>query len=180
MYASVHTKHLLPAHISQLVRSARTLRISLSCLCWWQDPKGGCTTVWYNICRYLNWLCQSATHGRTQLHAVTERLSFGDNNWVCSPVSETPWLEPNVEAMCLCQTFVSGQYIRNDMIVANIPLVSPSFEPTTLDHDRWFTIIRVQEPCRGRARFFQKHGKQAKTYVFYAEFQGLSDAIIAF
>ena len=36
-------------------------------------------------------LCQAATHGRTQLHAVAERLSisFGDNNWVCSPVSET-------------------------------------------------------------------------------------------
>jgi len=82
-------------------------------------------------------LCQAATHGRTQLHAVAERLSisFGDNDWVCSPVSETPWLEPAVEAMCLWQTFVSGQCVRNAMIVANIPLVSPSLERTTLAFD---------------------------------------------
>ena len=73
-------------------------------------------------------LCHAATHGRTQLHAVAERLSisFGDNNWVCSPVSETPCLEPAVEAMCLWQTFVSGQCVRNAMIVAKIPRVSPS------------------------------------------------------
>jgi len=79
-------------------------------------------------------LCQTATHGRTQLHAVAERLSisFSDNNWVCSPVSETPWLEPDVEAMCLWQTFVSGQCVRRAMIVANIPRVSPSLDPTTL------------------------------------------------
>ena len=83
-------------------------------------------------------LCQAATHGRTQLHAVAERLSisFSDNNWVCSPVSETPWLEPNVEAMCLWQTFVSGQCVKNAMIVANIPRVSPSLEPTTLAFPR--------------------------------------------
>jgi len=30
---------LLPAHISQLVQCARTPRISLSCHCWWQEPK---------------------------------------------------------------------------------------------------------------------------------------------
>jgi hypothetical protein len=88
-------------------------------------------------------LCQAATHGRTQLHAVAERLSisFGDNNWVCSPVSETPWLEPAVEAMCLWQTFVSGQCVRNAMIVANIPLVSPSLEPTTLAFPRSRSMI---------------------------------------
>jgi len=47
-------------------------------------------------------LCQAATHGRTQLHAVAERLSisFGDNNWV-SPVSETQWLEPLLK-QCAC------------------------------------------------------------------------------
>ena len=71
--------------------------LSLSCLCWWQEPKRWVNAAWYNICRYLSLLCQAATHGRTRLHAVAERLSisFGDNNWVCSPVSETPWLEPS-------------------------------------------------------------------------------------
>jgi len=55
-------------------------------------------------------LGQAATHGSTPLHAVAERLSisFGDNNWVCSPVSETPWFDPAVEAMCLWQKFVNG------------------------------------------------------------------------
>ena len=88
-------------------------------------------------------LCQAATHGRTQLHAVAERLSisFGNNNWVCSPVSETPWLEPTVEAMCLWQTFISGQCVRNAKIVANIPLVSPSLEPTTLAFPRSRSMI---------------------------------------
>jgi hypothetical protein len=88
-------------------------------------------------------LCQAATHGRTQLHAVAERLSisFGNNNWVCSHVSETPWLEPTVEAMCLWQTFISGQCVRNAKIVANIPLVSPSLEPTTLAFPRSRSMI---------------------------------------
>jgi len=48
----------------------------------------------------------------------------------------------------------------------------------------WHPVERVQEPYRGCTRFFSKinflHGDQAKTYVFYEEFQGLSDAIIAF
>ena len=42
-----------------------------------------------------------------------------DNSWVCSPVSETPWLESAVEAMCLWQTIVSSQCVRMTMIVAN-------------------------------------------------------------
>jgi len=45
-------------------------------------------------------------------------------------------LEPAVEAMCLWQTFVSGQCVRNAMIVTNIPRVSPSLEPTTLAFPR--------------------------------------------
>ena len=126
---SVHTKHRLPAHISQLVECAHTLRISLSCLCWCGNPKGGCTPVWYNICRYLSLLCQAATHGRTQLQAVADRLSIsiGDNNFSHSPVSETPWLEPVVEPMCSWQTFVSGQCVRNAMIVANTTSLAVSW-----------------------------------------------------
>ena len=83
-------------------------------------------------------LAVSGGHTRPHTIAVAERLSisFGNTNWVCSPVSETPWLEPAVEAMCLWQTFVSGQCVRNAMIVANIPHVSPSLEPTTLAFPR--------------------------------------------
>ena len=54
-------------------------------ICDGRNPKGGCTPAWYNICRYLSLRCQAVTHGRTQLHAVAERLSIslGNNNWVC-------------------------------------------------------------------------------------------------
>ena len=119
----------MSAHISH----ARTLRISLSC-------------VHASRIQHLQeseLAVSAATHGRTQLHAVAERLSisFGDNNWVCSPVSETPWLEPAVEAMCLWQTFVNGQCVRNAMIVTNIWLVSPSLEPTTLAFPRSRSMI---------------------------------------
>jgi len=80
----------------------------------------------------------AASGGHTRQQAIargcrTPRLplSFSDNNWVCSPVSETPWLESAVESMCLWQTSVSCQCVRMTMIVAIIPLVSPSLEPKT-------------------------------------------------
>jgi len=130
-YASVHTKHLLPAHSSQLVQCARTVRrIRFLWLSFvdGRNPKGGCTPAWYNIRRYLSLLRQAATHNSKQLHAVAKRLfiSFSDNNWVCSPVSETPWLESAVEVMYLWQSSVSSQCVRMTMIVVNIPRVSPS------------------------------------------------------
>ena len=126
---------------------------------------------------------QAATHGRTQLHAVAERLSisFGDNNWVCSPVSEAPWLEPVVQAMCLWQTFVSGQCVRNAMIVANIPLVSPSLEPTTLafprsrsmiDDDRGPQLISQIVQKRPKSGLCARHSEVATSrHVVWTDFK---------
>ena len=119
-YASVHTKHLLPAHIFQLVQCARTLRISC---------------------------CVRRPRGRTQLHAVAERLSisFGDNNWVFSPVSQTPWLQPAIEAMCLWQKFVSSQCVRTAARAApgcsQCTACLASLEPTMLAFPRLRSTI---------------------------------------
>jgi len=69
-YASVHTKHLLPAHHSQWVQCARTLRgdtflslVFVHC----RNPKGGCTPAWYNMRRYLSLLLHTTAHNCTRL-----------------------------------------------------------------------------------------------------------------
>jgi len=139
--------------------------------------------VWKRIhtcacCVYAN-SCRMQVH--TPVHTNTASIHFDTNTHnshqdtqhahKCTDAHKCTRHTPVDRLCCVCQT--------------HKPLRPLCCVDKPVKSFRECGIPSGPKPYRGRARFFQKkinflHCAQAKTYFFYAQFQGLSDAIIAF